>query len=84
MIGAGAKALCREISVTFRAPRPHERRTMPPGSRVIVAIAHTPAGPEEQPWCVPCRDAKKALNPRRRDMARSLAAGHAPPGWQRV
>ncbi len=84
MIGAGAKALCREVRVTFRAPRPHERRTMPPGSRVIVAIAHTPAGPEEQPWCVPCRDAKKALNPRRLDMARSLAAGHAPPGWQRI
>ena len=84
MIGAGTKALCGRISVTFRAPRPHERRTTSAGSRVIVAIAHTPTGPEEQPWCVPCRDAKKALNPRRRDMARCLAAGRAPPGWHRI
>lgn len=84
MIGAGAIALSQEVRVTFRAPRPHERRATPSGLRIIVAVAHTFAGLEEQPWCVPCRDAKKALNPRRRDIARSLAAGHAPPGWQRI
>lgn len=84
MNGRGAMALAYAVRVTFRRLRPHERRAVEPGRRVIVAIAHTPHGPEEQPWLVPERDAKHALNPRRRDLSRALEAGRTPPGWLRL
>lgn len=84
MTGRGALALSYVVRVSFRRLRPHQRFSVPPGRRVIVAIAHTPEGPEEQPWLVPERDAKHALNPRRRDLSRALEAGETPPGWQRL
>lgn len=84
MNGRGAIALAFDVRVAFRRLRPHERRAVEPGRRVVVAIAHTPHGPEEQPWLVPARDAKRAFNPRRRDLSRALEAGQTPPGWLRL
>lgn len=83
-MGRGTAALCREVKVTLRRARPHERLSAPPGYKVIVAIADIPTGPEEQPWLVPARAAKRALNPRNRSATRDLAAGIVPPGWQRT
>lgn len=83
-MGRGTAALCREVKVTLRRARPHEHLSAPPGYRVIVAIAKLPTGPEEQPWLVPARAAKQALNPRNRSASRDLAAGIIPPGWQRA
>lgn len=83
-MGRGTAALCREVIVTLRRARPHEDLSAPPGYRVIVAIANLPTGPEEQPWLVPARAAKQALNPRNRSASRDLAAGIIPPGWQRA
>ena len=65
MMGRGAAVLSHEVTVTFRRLRPHEARTVSPGKRVIVAIADTLDGPEEQRWLVPVRQAKAALNPHR-------------------
>lgn len=84
MNGRGAMALAYQVRVTFRRLRPHERRAVEPGRRIIVAIAQTADGPEEQPWLVPERDAKAALNPRRRDLPRQLEEGRTPPGWLRL
>ncbi|MBX9884024.1 MAG: hypothetical protein K2X68_03530 [Novosphingobium sp.] len=83
-MGRGTAALCREVKVTLRRARPHEQLSAPPGYKVIVAIADVPTGPEEQPWLVPARAAKQALNPRNRSAPRDLAAGIIPPGWQRA
>lgn len=84
MMGRGTAALCREVRVTFRRARPHECVAAPPGYKVIVAIADIPTGPEEQPWLVPARAAKQALNPRYRSASRDLAAGVIPAGWLRA
>lgn len=54
----GARALTHEVTVRLRPQRPHERISVPPGYRAIVAIADTLDGPEEQPWLVPVRAAK--------------------------
>lgn len=83
-MGRGTAALCREVMVTLRRVRPHEDLSAPPGYRVIVAIANLPTGPEEQPWLVPARAAKQALNRRNRSAPRYLAAGIIPPGWLRA
>lgn len=83
-MGRGSRALCHEVRVSFRRPRPHECFTVPPGFRAVVAIADTPDGAEEQPWLVPHRDAKRALNPKYRSASRDLAAGIVPDGWQRL
>lgn len=84
MTGRGAQALTYEVRVSFRRPRPHERFAVPSGCRVVIAIADTPDGREEQPWAVPTRQAKAALNPRRRDLPRALEAGNTPDGWHRI
>ena len=81
MIGQGARALAHEVTVRFRAQRPHERVSAPPGYRAIVAVADTADGPEEATWLVPARQAKAALNPRNRTPSQQLAAGIIPPGW---
>lgn len=81
MTGRGAAALCHQVTVTLRRARAYERFVVPPGYRAVVAIADTPDGPEEQPWAVPHRAAKQALNPRRRDVTAALAMGNTPPGW---
>lgn len=84
MIGQGARALSYAVTVTFRRPRPHESIPVPPGYRVIVAIATTADGPEEALWLVPARQAKRVLNPKYRAPAQQLAGGTIPPGWQRL
>lgn len=84
MIGRGTAALAGEVRVTFRRARPHERLAAPPGLKVVIAVAHTRDGREEQPWLVPCREAKKAFNPRYRGASHELAGGRVPKGWQRI
>lgn len=86
MIGRGAAALADEwqVRVTFRRARPHERLPLPLGLKLVIAVAHTPVGFEEQPWLVPCREAKRALNPRCGGASHELASGFIPKGWQRV
>ncbi|MFM7404744.1 MAG: hypothetical protein ACKO1N_11820 [Erythrobacter sp.] len=77
-------ALAYAVRVSFRRPRPHERFAVPSGYRVVIGVAHTADGPEELPWLVPSRDAKRAFNPRCRDFARLLEAGEVPAGWHRL
>lgn len=84
MTGRGTLALCHVVRVSFRRPRLHERFAVPSGCRAVIAIADTPDGREEQPWAVPVRLAKAALNPRRRDLSRALEAGTTPDGWHRI
>lgn len=80
----GARTLTHEVTVRLRPQRPHERISAPPGYRVIIAIADTLDGSEEQPWLVPARVAKRALNRRNRSASRDLAAGIIPLGWLRA
>lgn len=84
MIGRGTAALAGEVRVTFRRARQHERLPLPAGVKLVIAVAHTPDGREEQPWLVPCREAKRALNPRYRGASHELAGGRVPKGWQRI
>lgn len=86
MTGRGTAALAGEwrVQVTFRRARPHERLAARPGLKVVIAVAHTRDGREEQPWLVPCREAKKAFNPRYRGASHELASGSVPKGWQRI